>query len=94
MLLPLSPEPEYVTPIVVYFCTNEVGDINGQLIYTSGEDICIYARLLQILDSAQTFIRKMDKGTVDELAKVVRPLLRRQPLPSVKFNRLPTLMLP
>jgi hypothetical protein len=33
------------------------------------------------------FIRKMGKWTVEEIANVVGPLLRLQPLPSMKFGK-------
>jgi 3-oxoacyl-[acyl-carrier protein] reductase len=90
MPVPFVADPEYVAPIVVYLCTDEAGDITGQLVYTAGGDICIYARPLQLPGRGHMLLRREGKWTVEELANVAGPLLRLRPLPSVKFDRLPT----
>jgi NAD(P)-dependent dehydrogenase (short-subunit alcohol dehydrogenase family) len=90
MPVPFVADPEYVAPIVVYLCTDEASDITGQFVYTAGGDICIYARPLQLPGSGHMLLRKEGKWTVEELANVAGPLLRLQPLPSIKFDRLPT----
>ena len=63
-------DPDFVAPIIVYLATDEAQNITGQLIYASGGDLCIYARLLQ----PHAFIRKMGKWTIDELTEVIPPL--------------------
>lgn len=74
MPLPLTVEPDFVAPIVVYLATDEAQNITGQLIYAGGGDICIYTEPLQ-LTAAHRFIRKSDKWTVDELSELIPPIL-------------------
>ena len=73
--VPISIEPDYVAPIVVYLATDKAHDITGQLFYASGGDICIYSKPLAVPRETPMFIRKMGKWTVDELSEVIPPLL-------------------
>ena len=68
-------DPEYVAPIVVYLATDEAKDITAQFIYSSGGDICVYARPFK-LPGPHMFIRKDGKWTIDELGKVLRTLIK------------------
>lgn len=75
--MPVTPirGPEYVAPIVVYLATEEAKDITCQFIYSSGGDICIYAKPFQ-LPGPHMFIRKDGKWTVDELSRVIPSLIK------------------
>ena len=75
--MPITPVrgPEYVAPIVVYLATDEAKDVTCQFIYSSGGDICIYAKPFQ-LPGPHMFIRKDGIWTVDELARVLPTLLK------------------
>ena len=42
--LPISIEPDYIAPIVVYLATDEARGITGRYFYASGGDICIYPK--------------------------------------------------
>ncbi|MBN2239517.1 MAG: SDR family oxidoreductase [Dehalococcoidales bacterium] len=66
-----SLDPDYLAPMVVYLCTDEAKEINGQFIYASGGDFCIYKRPLE----PHTFTRKIGKWTIDELNEVVPKLI-------------------
>lgn len=70
----LSPQPDFVAPIVVYLATEDAKNITGQFIYVAGGDICIYTEPLQ-LATAHKFIRKPGKWTPDELGEVVPSML-------------------
>jgi NAD(P)-dependent dehydrogenase (short-subunit alcohol dehydrogenase family) len=66
--------PDFVPPIIVYLATDEAKDITGQFFYAAGGDIGIFPRPLQ-LDGNIKFIRKMGKWTIDELGKIIPPLI-------------------
>jgi NAD(P)-dependent dehydrogenase (short-subunit alcohol dehydrogenase family) len=66
----LTQGPEYIAPIIVYLATDEAQYITGQFIYSSGGDICVYNRPLQ-LPGPHMFFRKMGKWTIDELRSVM-----------------------
>jgi NAD(P)-dependent dehydrogenase (short-subunit alcohol dehydrogenase family) len=76
--MPVTPvrDPDYIAPIVVYLATDEAKNITAQFIYSSGGDICIYARPFQ-LPGPHQFIRKNDKWTIDELIKVMPTLIKQ-----------------
>ncbi len=67
-----SLDPGFIAPMVVFLATEEGKCVNGQLIYASGGDFCIYNRPLQ----PRTFTRKIGRWTVDELSQVVPALVR------------------
>jgi len=66
--------PDFIAPIIVYLATDEAQNITGQFIYTSGGDICIYSRPMQ-LPGPHMFIRKTGKWTVGELSEVIPSLV-------------------
>ncbi|MFC1819928.1 SDR family NAD(P)-dependent oxidoreductase [Thermodesulfobacteriota bacterium] len=68
-------DPDYIAPVIAYLATDEAQKINGRFIYVSGGDLCVYGRPLKVPAESHTFIRKMGKWTVDELSKVVPPML-------------------
>jgi NAD(P)-dependent dehydrogenase (short-subunit alcohol dehydrogenase family) len=67
--------PEYVPPIITYLCTPEAKNINGQFFYASAGDIIILSKPMQ-LDGPNKFIRKEGKWTVDELSRLIPPLIQ------------------
>jgi NAD(P)-dependent dehydrogenase (short-subunit alcohol dehydrogenase family) len=64
-------DPDYIAPLIVFLGTDEAKKITGHFIYASGEDICFYARPLQLMGGSPLFIRKVGKWTVEELINVV-----------------------
>ena len=68
-------DPDYIAPIIAYLATEQAQKITGRFIYVAGGDLCIYGRPLKVPAESHTFIRKMGKWTVDELSKVVPPML-------------------
>jgi NAD(P)-dependent dehydrogenase (short-subunit alcohol dehydrogenase family) len=76
--IPIAPvrEPEYVAPIIVYLCTDEAKNITGRYFYSSGGDICIYSRPLQLSANAPVLLRKTGKWTIDELSQVIPAVIR------------------
>jgi NAD(P)-dependent dehydrogenase (short-subunit alcohol dehydrogenase family) len=66
--------PEFVPPIIVYLATPEAKNITGQFFYACAGDIVILQRPMQ-LSGPNKFIRKSGKWTVDELSRVIPPLL-------------------
>jgi NAD(P)-dependent dehydrogenase (short-subunit alcohol dehydrogenase family) len=75
--MPVTPvrDPDYIAPIVVYLATDEAKNVTARFIYSSGGDICIYARPFQ-LPGPHQFIRKNGKWTVEELAEVLPTLIK------------------
>lgn len=75
--MPVSPNrgPEYIAPIVAYLATDEARDITCQFFFASGGDICIYARPFKVPGPHQ-FIRKDGKWTIEDLHRVIPPLLK------------------
>jgi NAD(P)-dependent dehydrogenase (short-subunit alcohol dehydrogenase family) len=72
---PVSIDPEYVAPVVVYLATDDARGITGRYFYASGGDICIYPRPLELTMEAPLFIRKMGKWTLEELNNIIPGLL-------------------
>jgi len=68
-------EPEYVVPVVVYLASDEAAKITGQYFYSSGGDICVYGRPLQ-LPGPHTFMHKPDKWTFEELSKFIPTVIK------------------
>ncbi|MBI2857906.1 MAG: SDR family NAD(P)-dependent oxidoreductase [Chloroflexi bacterium] len=66
--------PEFVAPIVAYLATDEAKDVTGKFIYASGGDICLHTHPLKV-SSANVFLRKKGKWTVDEIGEVLPTLL-------------------
>jgi len=64
------PGPEFVAPVVVALAADEAKVITGQIIHTSGSDLCIYAPLMQTPGSHQYF-HNSGKWSVDELIKLI-----------------------
>jgi 3-oxoacyl-[acyl-carrier protein] reductase len=75
--MPMSQDlsPDCIAPVIAYLATDEAKDVNGQLLYVSGGDICIYARPLQLPGQAHILLRKPGRWTVDELCQVIPPVL-------------------
>jgi NAD(P)-dependent dehydrogenase (short-subunit alcohol dehydrogenase family) len=71
----LSLDPDYIAPVVAYLATEEAKNINGQFLYASGGDIVIYPNVFQLPTPSPMFVRKMGKWTIEELNKVLPPLL-------------------
>jgi NAD(P)-dependent dehydrogenase (short-subunit alcohol dehydrogenase family) len=65
------PGPETVAPFIVYLCTDEAADINGQVFDVTGGNIAIYSEPVKV--------RSIDKAqglwTVDELIEQVPKVL-------------------
>jgi NAD(P)-dependent dehydrogenase (short-subunit alcohol dehydrogenase family) len=65
------PGPETVAPFIVYLCTDEAADINGQVFDVTGGNIAIYSEPVKV--------RSIDKAqglwTVDELIEQVSKVL-------------------
>jgi 3-oxoacyl-[acyl-carrier protein] reductase len=72
---PISVEPDYVAPIIVYLATDEAQGITDRFIYACGGDLCIFARPLQLITETSMFVRNANKWTIDELSQVIPPLL-------------------
>jgi NAD(P)-dependent dehydrogenase (short-subunit alcohol dehydrogenase family) len=75
--MPVTPvrDPDYIAPVVVYLATDEARNITAQFIYSSGWDICIYAKPFQ-LPGPHQFLRKNGKWTVDELGQILPTLIK------------------
>lgn len=71
MPLPLTADPDFVAPIVVYLATDKACNITGQFIYAAGGDIAIYAKPLELLTPVTRLIRKVGKWTLDELDQLI-----------------------
>jgi NAD(P)-dependent dehydrogenase (short-subunit alcohol dehydrogenase family) len=71
----ISLEPDYIAPVIVYLATDSAAKITGQYIYTSGGDICIYPRIMQMPGTSPVFIRKPGKWTMEELGQILPSLL-------------------
>lgn len=73
---PLTLDPEYCAPVVVYLATDAAEYVTGNMVYASGGDICLYGQPLQ-LHNANALVRKTGKWTVEELDEVLPPLVSR-----------------
>jgi 3-oxoacyl-[acyl-carrier protein] reductase len=65
------PKPETVGPFIVYLCTNEAADINGQVFDVTGGDIAIYSEPVK----KKTITKKQGLWTVEELIEQVPKVL-------------------
>jgi 3-oxoacyl-[acyl-carrier protein] reductase len=76
------PKPETVGPFIVYLCTEEAADINGQVFDVTGGDIAIYSEPVK----KQTITKKQGLWTVEELIEQVPRLLEgyKNPAPPQK----------
>ena len=65
------PSPETVTPFLIYLCTDEAADINGQVFDVTGNNIALYSEPVKI--------KEIDKEeglwTVEELIELVPKVL-------------------
>jgi NAD(P)-dependent dehydrogenase (short-subunit alcohol dehydrogenase family) len=66
--------PEFVPPIIVFLATPEAKNITGQFFYASAGDIIILPRPMQ-LNGPVKFIRKDGMWTLDELSRIVPPMV-------------------
>jgi 3-oxoacyl-[acyl-carrier protein] reductase len=65
------PKPETVGPFIVYLCTDEAADINGQVFDVTGGDIAIYSEPVK----KKTITKKQGLWTVEELIEQVPKVL-------------------
>ncbi len=65
------PSPETVTPFIVYLCTDEAADINGQVFDVTGGDIAIYSEPVK----KKSIVKKEGLWTVEELVDQVPRVL-------------------
>ncbi len=65
------PKPETVGPFIVYLCTEEAADINGQVFDVTGGDIAIYSEPVK----RKTITKKQGLWTVEELIEQVPKML-------------------
>jgi len=73
------PSPETVTPLIVYLCTDEAADINGQVFDVTGGNIAIYSEPLK----KKSIVKPEGLWTVEELIdQVPRRLLEGYQNPS------------
>jgi NAD(P)-dependent dehydrogenase (short-subunit alcohol dehydrogenase family) len=57
------PSPETVTPLIVYLCTDEAADINGQVFDVTGGNIAIYSEPVK----KKSIVKEKGLWTVEEL---------------------------
>jgi 3-oxoacyl-[acyl-carrier protein] reductase len=75
------PAPETVTPFLIYLCTDEAANINGQVFDVTGGDIAIYSEPVK----KKSILKEKGLWTVEELVELVpRVLLEgyRNPAPA------------
>lgn len=65
------PSPETVTPLIVYLCTDEAADINGQVFDVTGGNIAIYSEPLK----KKSIVKPEGLWTVEELIDQVPKVL-------------------
>jgi 3-oxoacyl-[acyl-carrier protein] reductase len=65
------PSPETVGPFIVYLCTEEAADINGQVFDVTGGDIAVYSEPVK----KKTITKKKGLWTVEELIEQVPKVL-------------------
>ncbi len=65
------PSPETETPMVVYLCTEEAADINGQVFDVRSDSISIYSEPVM----EKTITKGKDLWTIDELIELVPKVL-------------------
>jgi len=66
--------PEFVAPVIVFLATDEAKSVTGQIIYSGGGDVAIHDQPMQMPEPPR-FIQKTGKWTVDELIKIIPPLI-------------------
>lgn len=65
------PSPETVTPFIVYLCTDEAADINGQVFDVTGGNIAIYSEPVK----NKSIVKEKGMWTVEELIEQVPRVL-------------------
>jgi NAD(P)-dependent dehydrogenase (short-subunit alcohol dehydrogenase family) len=65
------PSPETVTPFIVYLCTDEAAEINGQVFDVTGGNIAIYSEPVK----KKTITKEEGLWKVDELVELVPKVL-------------------
>jgi len=65
------PKPETVGPFIVYLCTDEAADINGQVFDVTGGDIAIYSEPVK----KKSIVKEKGMWTVEELIEQVPKVL-------------------
>jgi len=65
------PSPETVTPFVVYLCTDEAANINGQVFDVTGGNIAIYSEPVK----KKSILKEKGLWTVEELIELVPKVL-------------------
>lgn len=61
------PSPETVTPLIVYLCTEEAADINGQVFDIDGNNIALYSKPMKM----RSISKERGLWTVEELTRLV-----------------------
>jgi NAD(P)-dependent dehydrogenase (short-subunit alcohol dehydrogenase family) len=62
-------DPEYIAPIMAYLATDQAQSITGRYIFARGEDVCVFARPLQV--SSAVLLRGRGKWTIEELHRTM-----------------------
>jgi NAD(P)-dependent dehydrogenase (short-subunit alcohol dehydrogenase family) len=65
------PSPETVTPFIIYLCTDEAADINGQVFDVTGGNIAIYSEPVK----KRSIVKEEGLWTVEELIEQVPRVL-------------------
>ena len=65
------PSPETLTPFIIYLCTDEAADINGQVFDITGGNIAIYSEPVK----KKTILKEEGLWTVEELIDLVPKVL-------------------
>ncbi len=65
------PGPETVTPFLIYLCTDEAADINGQVFDVTGGNIAIYSEPVK----EKSILKEEGVWTVEELIELVPKVL-------------------
>ena len=65
------PPPETVTPFIIYLCTDEAADINGQVFDVTGNNIAIYSEPVK----KKVLEKEEDLWSVEELIEQVPKVL-------------------
>lgn len=65
------PPPETVAPFIIYLCTDEAADINGQVFDVTGGDIAIYSEPVK----QKSILKEEGLWTVEELIELVPKVL-------------------
>ena len=70
-----QPLPEHVAQIIVYLATDDAKDITGQIIYSGGGDLTIYAPPMGV--GVNQNIHKPDAWTIDELIQIMPRMIQK-----------------